>query len=285
MKKRSSVNTRRKILTSAGTLAAAIPFVHLLGCSGTGGSNIDIIGETHDSDENASTPTNTEWLSGGTNLIKQEFPDTSIFAQDTDACTIEFVRAVDEGPCYFQVSEREDISEGLSGLPMQFCLQVIDRNCNPVPEVLVEIWHCDTQGVYSADSSESDDAGRFNTNFCSGGEAEALTARWYRGEQVTDNNGRVNFKSCFPGWYPVRAIHVHFRIRNNGLDSLVSQLGFSDSFCDEICTTHPEYKNRGVQQVSLATDGFINNNDNHLIMNIQQNTDGSLLAYKRIQLS
>ena len=32
-----------------------------------------------------------------------------------------------------------------------------------------------------------------------------------RGTQVTDGEGRVEFETIYPGWYPGRTVHIHFR--------------------------------------------------------------------------
>ncbi|WP_426752119.1 hypothetical protein [Myxococcus sp. Y35] len=48
----------------------------------------------------------------------------------------------------------------------------------------------------------------YASDFCTSGDAEARAARWFRGVQTTDANGRVNFDTCFPGWYSSRTIHI-----------------------------------------------------------------------------
>ena len=46
--------------------------------------------------------------------------------------------------------ERRDIREELAGHPLRLGLQVVDEACKPIPGAVVEIWHCDTDGDYSA---------------------------------------------------------------------------------------------------------------------------------------
>ena len=140
-------------------------------------------------------------------------------------------------------------------------------------------------GVYSGDTSDSADARGFNSAFCTGNEADALRAKWFRGIAVTDASGRINLKSCFPGWYSSRAIHIHFRIRRNNTDQLVSQFGFSDSFCQDICTNHPDYSHRGEPDTLLGQDTVFGSDYNEYTFSVSQNEDGSLLAYKRIIIS
>lgn len=65
----------------------------------------------------------------------------------------------------------------------------------------------------------------------------------------------------------------------------MSQLAFRDDLCDEICTSHPEYLARGVQQTSLSGGDFLFGADfQNSLINTQKNIDGSMLAFKAIQV-
>lgn len=283
------ITQRRDLLKAIGYVAVAIPFVGLVGC-GAGNSQNDDNSSTDDTSSDAGDDSSTdvgsiEWAAGGTELITVDYPDDSLF-ETTSICSVALIANTTEGPCYFSVNEIEDISAGRTGLPMMLCLKVIDTDCNPVEGYVVEVWHCDKSGVYSADTSESDDSNRFAGNFCSGGDVEAENSTWFRGEQTTDSNGRVNFKSCFPGWYSGRTIHIHFRVRNGSVDSVISQLCFSDDFCEEICTTHSEYSDRGTQDTPLSSgrDTVFGSDYEEHQSSVMQNTDGTLLAYKTLQI-
>jgi protocatechuate 3,4-dioxygenase beta subunit len=249
----------------------------------------DTTDTTADSDTDSTTDNaSIEWASGGTELILVDYPDDSLFAS-TAICYLSLTEATTEGPCYFGVSQTEDIAAGRSGLPMMLCLQLVDRDCNPLQGYLIEVWHCDSEGVYSGDTTESDDVSTFAGNFCTGGGAAAEASTWFRGELTTDSSGRVNFKSCFPGWYRGRTIHIHFRVRleYGGSDYVVSQFCFTDDFAQEICTSHDYYADRGVQDTPLASGSdtvFPATGYSDYILNIEQNTDGTLLAYKRIMI-
>lgn len=40
--------------------------------------------------------------------------------------------------------------EGRPGLPLRLSITVLDvRTCTPVRNAVVDLWHCDSQGVYS----------------------------------------------------------------------------------------------------------------------------------------
>ncbi|MCG8312058.1 MAG: hypothetical protein MI976_02480 [Pseudomonadales bacterium] len=291
---RSSENhreQRRKTLKcigiTTGLASVGIPLLSLTGCGADLTEEDDTDGnDTSTNDGSTTVEASVAWATGTTDLITVGYPDDSIF-EASSLCTVSLTGTTTEGPCYFSVDESEDISEGLSGLPMQLCLQVIDEACNPLEGFVVEVWHCDTGGVYSADTSGSDDSSRFAGNFCTGGDNEAENSQWYRGELTTNSSGRVNFRTCFPGWYSGRTIHIHFRVRNGSYDSVVSQFCFDDGFCEEICTTHDEYSARGSQDTTLSSgrDTVFGSDYADYQMNLEQNSDGTLLAYKVIQVS
>ena len=39
--------------------------------------------------------------------------------------------------------------------------------------------------------------------------------KFLRGYQMTDTNGGVRFTTIYPGWYPGRTVHIHFKIRTD----------------------------------------------------------------------
>lgn len=226
------------------------------------------------------------WVDGGTDLITVDYPGDDVFAS-AGTCDIALSAATTLGPCYFADDTGEDISEGLTGLPMQLCLRVVDADCNPVEGQRVEVWHCDTNGIYSGDTSSSSDASSFAGDFCTGGESEAASSSWYRGQLVSDSNGRVNFKSCFPGWYRGRTLHIHFAVSDDSGTRVISQLCFPDELASEVYTTHPAYSSRGDQDTPLAsgTDTVFPADFTPYLLTTERNTDGTLLAYHTIQVS
>ncbi len=297
--------SRRESLKYMGITVASLPFFGLAGCGSSGGSetasaassssssvqstNVIPTNTTSSSASSEATSTATRWLSGNTSSITVDYPDDSIFENDSEVCTLSLTERTTEGPCYLGVDEKEDISEGKSGLPMLLCMQLVDEDCAPLAGYLIEVWHCDTAGIYSANTSVSDDASSFAGDFCTGGNTEAESSTWFRGEAYTDSSGRVNFKTCFPGWYSGRTIHIHYRVKltNGGSDYIVSQFCFTDDFCADICTNHELYASRGTQDTTLSSGSdtvFPNSDYEKFIMKTTQNSDGSLLAYKRIKI-
>jgi len=60
-----------------------------------------------------------------------------------------------------ELIERRDLREDRDGVALRVGAQVVDDACAPVAGAVVEIWHCDVDGDYSAylDGETDDDAG------------------------------------------------------------------------------------------------------------------------------
>lgn len=101
---------------------------------------------------------------------------------------------------------RTDIVEDQEGLYMLLDYQVIDVDtCDPVPDVYLEMWHCNATGVYSGVVA----GGNGNQN----DEANVDTT-FLRGIQKTDEDGVAQFESIFPGHYLSRANHIHLLVHS-----------------------------------------------------------------------
>jgi protocatechuate 3,4-dioxygenase beta subunit len=219
------------------------------------------------------------WATGGTAAMTalSSYPDP--FEGDTpDAC--ELTCQLTLGPCHDdQAPEREDISEEQPGLPMRFGLRILDADCQPVTDADVDIWHCDTVGVYSSETSDAPD-------FCTGDHPEALAARYFRGHRMTDERGVAWFNSCFPGWYASRAIHIHFTVRRSsreGDEYLTSQLAFATDLIEDVCANHPDYSGHGQPDTANTSDTvFSSDSVDDYVLDTQRMSDGALLAYKTI---
>ena len=125
---------------------------------------------------------------------------------------------------------RSDPSDGSveRGVPLQLVFQVSqlgNSSCTPLKNATVDVWHCNAKGIYSDASDRS-----FNT----------VGKKFLRGYQVTDEQGVAKFITIYPGWYPGRAVHIHFKISTNSKSQpsyeFTSQLYFNDSLSDRIYT-------------------------------------------------
>ena len=103
------------------------------------------------------------------------------------------------GPFYFDVEQvREDITEGKKGTPLELLITVVDSSdCRPIKDAIVDVWQADAGGVYS---------GYINQGVDTTGQT------YLRGIQVTDTNGRAKFRTIYPGIYPGRVPHIHFKV-------------------------------------------------------------------------
>lgn len=211
------------------------------------------------------------WATGGTASMCGNYSDP--FAGGLGE-TCELTCSATLGPCYAQTIERQDISEGQPGLPVRLALKIVDVDCNPIAGAEVDVWHTNVGGFYSGEDA---------VPMCTLGDPEAMASRWMRGVQVTDKDGRVDFDTCFPGWYGGRTIHIHIQIRIGGNDYLTSQLFFDDALCDEIIDGQPIYSDRGPRDTTNANDGVIGGGDiDNVVLMTERQSDGAMLAWRAI---
>jgi len=248
--------TRREVLGALGMTLAAIPLGQLLACGGE-----------------APVIEGAGWASGGTAAMTGTSAYPNPFTSELGtACTLTCEQIL--GPCYGTTWVRKDISEGHAGLPVRLAFRVLDESCEPVPGATVDIWHAGPAGVYSGDDQHP---------FCNPDSEEARAARWFRGVQTTDADGRVDFDTCFPGWYSGRAVHIHFTIKIAGTESVTSQLYFEDSLNDDIIGTQPLYNTRGQRDTRNTKDKIVAQERlGDFIFQTQKMPDGALLAWKTV---
>lgn len=274
--------TRRRALQALGLGAAAIP---LAGCtSGPGGTptpdaprgdaprGIDAPGGDN------CGPAPTAWAAGGTAAMtaKACYPDPFVAAIAT--CPL-VVCPTTAGPCTATAPARVDVSEGFPGLPVRLALKLVTAGtCAPLAGAIVEIWHTQVTGVYSGITP--------SPGFCSGGDADAPNHSYFRGTQTTDAAGRVDFDTCFPGWYPGRAIHIHFRVTVGATSYVVSQLYFDQAIVDDIFATHPDYQPHGAPDTSNTSDGIAPDGGGlaPVVLDAARMSDGAMLASKVIAI-
>jgi hypothetical protein len=83
--------------------------------------------------------------------------------------------------------------------------------------------------------------------------------RLERSDQLTDGEGLARFMTIYPGWYPGRAVHIHFKIRSAAgggrAHEFTSQLFFDDALTDQV-HARPPYAGRGLRRVRNPSDGI-----------------------------
>lgn len=239
------------------------------GTADDGGDTADSANDTADTGGDTDATAAGDWATGGTASMSGTYDDPFTSAAADCALTC----AMTLGPCYGETMERQDISEGVDGLPVRLALRIVDDNCAPVAGAVVDIWHAAPNGLYS---------GRDTDEMCTNGNAAALAGRWFRGYGTTDTNGRVDFDTCFPGWYTSRAIHIHFQVRKTK-EYATAQLFFTQKLINEVFTTEPIYEARGVPDVPNASDKVLADNDPAMYtLDTAQLPDGAMMAFKTI---
>jgi protocatechuate 3,4-dioxygenase beta subunit len=106
------------------------------------------------------------------------------------------------GPYYVEGEViRKDITDKEQGVATHLDFQFIDINtCEAVPNLVIDVWHANSTGVYSGVTAEGQ-----------GG----LTTNFGRGIQQTDQDGVVQFNTIFPGHYINRTNHIHVMSTDN----------------------------------------------------------------------
>lgn len=150
-----------------------------------------------------------------------------------------------EGPFYFDPKlMRADIAEGRPGAAVELVFRVIATGpCTPISGVRVDVWHADAEGIYSGYGRQGDDGSRSTK-----GET------YLRGTQVTNSDGRVTFRTIFPGWYPGRTPHVHLKVILNEMTASTGQVYFPDDLSARIYRTKAPYTARPTPDTTNARD-------------------------------
>ena len=215
-----------------------------------------------------------------------ELSATQISASTNQTCTLtpslieeEGTPQQIEGPYFVDdMPNRSDIRSDPSdgsvqqGIPLHLVLHVYDvdkGSCIPLSGAQVDIWHANSQGVYSG----VQDAG-------TGG------MMYLRGYQLTDDNGTVRFTTVYPGWYEGRAIHIHAKVRTfEGSEKTLewtSQFYLNNSINEQV-HTQPPYSKHGLPEVTnegdmiykgASSDGLVQSNTGErLMLNLTKDDD------------
>lgn len=156
----------------------------------------------------------------------------------------------------------ESIKEGL---PLKLVYRVSDvtgGTCGPLAGAQVDIWHCDADGVYSSVQDRS-----FDTS----------GQMWLRGYQVTDEAGMATFLTIVPGWYPGRAVHIHFKIRAEDGYEFTSQFFFDPNQIETVYAEAP-YTTKGSPDTPNNRDRFYQGSNGLMTLNLLPLTDDELEA-------
>jgi protocatechuate 3,4-dioxygenase beta subunit len=175
-----------------------------------------------------------------------------------------------EGPFFVDEKlNRSDLTQGTSepfvvnGMPLALTwavYTVAGSACTPLPGAQLDVWHASAEGVYSDEPS-----GAIQSKDTTG-------ESYLRGYQLTDADGAAHFQTIYPGWYPGRTIHIHFKVRWHGYE-FTSQLYIDDAINDEVMAQAP-YNTRGDRTVRNLDDSVFAGGVDGLALAVQKSTRG-----------
>ena len=153
-----------------------------------------------------------------------------------------------QGPFYFDPNlVRSDITEGKPSLPLALTLQVVSaKDCTSLEGARVDLWHADGRGMYSGYRGQGEDG------ISTRGET------FLRGTQFTGADGQVRFATIYPGWYPGRAPHIHFKVLLDTASLVTGQLYFPNDLSARIYAARPPYDERKAKRdIVVNEEDFI----------------------------
>jgi protocatechuate 3,4-dioxygenase beta subunit len=190
-------------------------------------------------------------------------------AQAATNCTLTAEKT--QGPYWVDEKlNRSNVVSGQSGVPLTLNIGVYraDSSCSPYEGAVVDIGHCNADGLYSDESANGTSGQTF-----------------LRGYQVTDSNGAVQFTSIYPGWYSGRTVHIHVRVRTFSGSSttynFTTQIFFDESTNNAVLATSP-YNTRGSRDTTNAQDSIYSSS---LIAPVSGDTSSGYTATFSIGLS
>ena len=216
---------------------------------------------------------------GATALFIPAWNET-VEAADSITC-VSTTPTVTEGPYWvdeklFRSDIRTDPTTGVAraGIPLTLTIGVQNLStsgCSPLAGAYIDIWHCDAKGIYS-------DEGSYNPG---GGTGTVVTTgqKFLRGYQITDDNGKVQFTTIYPGWYSGRTIHIHVRVRTYSgttvLSNFVTQI-FFDETTNNTVLAQATYSRSGSRDTTNASDMVyrVTNQERMLATTTGDNTSG-----------
>jgi protocatechuate 3,4-dioxygenase beta subunit len=150
------------------------------------------------------------------------------------------------------------------GVPLRLAFRVSRvgaSGCAPLPGAQVHVWHCDAAGDYSSVRDR---------RAPNAGEA------FLRGFQTTDAAGTARFLTVYPGCYPGRAVHVHFKIRTGDAPrgvEFTSQLYFDDALSERVYAAAP-YASQGRQRLANGDDFLFRDGGKQLLLDVTPESAG-----------
>ena len=189
-------------------------------------------------------------------------------AQATAAAPRALTAQTTEGPYFLDgMPLRADITEGLPGVPTEVRIEVLDPSGAPLPNVRVDLWQCDAQGLYSGYGGQGDDRSV---------SVEGKT--FLRGGLMTGSDGTAAFRSIYPGWYTGRTTHIHFKVSRAPRTMLTSQFFLPDALSEYLYTQQPGYQRSALRNVLNSTDGILLSAGDTVIGSVRETANRYLVS-------
>ncbi len=110
---------------------------------------------------------------------------------------------------------KSDIISGKTGVKLTINL-IVEYKGKLLKDASVDVWNCDSQGKFS----------QYGSN---------VSENFLRGRQITDDKGKVQFKTIFPSWTKGRAPHVFVQIKTKeGKSIKITQLALPQKTQDKV---------------------------------------------------
>jgi len=161
-----------------------------------------------------------------------------------------------EGP-YFTCAPAPGraIAAGQVGQPLTVALRLIDSDCHPIPDGVVDIWACNASGYYSGYGFNPNESPPMMRAILFGHIKPDLTSRFCRGALKTDQDGIAEFDTIYPGFYYGQPIHIHFKAHIAGKNLLTTQANLPEPVNERIMQTAPYAEPRPITRSTKPT-GF-----------------------------
>jgi protocatechuate 3,4-dioxygenase beta subunit len=134
-----------------------------------------------------------------------------------------------------------------------------------VANATVEVWQCDSAGVYSEYGSGAGQT-------------------FLRGLQRTDASGLVTFKTIYPGWYMGRATHIHVEVFVNGATAKTTQIAFPESISSAVYRTGV-YASHGQNSTTNSGDNVFSDGTDHELATLSGDTTSGYTATLTVGIS
>lgn len=189
-------------------------------------------------------------------VMESSIEDRLSLPKDFSGESCSLIKDSFEGP-YFTCapSGGKKIAIAQTGQPLTVALRLVDSNCNPMPNGIVDIWSCNAQGYYSGYSNDPNKRPPIVRAMLFGHVKPDMQERFCRGALRTDADGIAEFDTVYPGFYYGVPIHIHFKAHVDGVNLLTSQANFNEIWNDRILNLAPYNMPRPIER-TLAQGRF-----------------------------